>query len=117
MSRGPYPGRTLADALPIAAIRGTVHMVRLARGSLYDIVISTAVPVAFVRVKYADRILLTLAEAEVFYCETIIGLRAIVSTENISRELWLRSRHGTWRFFRVTGNGLVELTRDGRLLQ
>jgi hypothetical protein len=117
MSRGPYPGRTLASALPIAAIRGTVHLIRLARGSLYDIVISTAVPVAFVRVKYADRILLTLAEAEEFYYEAITGLRAIVSTENISRELWLRSRHGTWRFFRVMKTGLVELSRDGKPLR
>ena len=113
MSRGPYPGRTLAGALPIAAIRGTVHLVREARGGLYDLVIPTAVPVAFVRVKYADRILLTLAEAEVFYREVIIGLRSIVSTENISRELWLRSRHGTWRFFRVMKTGLVELSQNG----
>ena len=83
MSRGPYPGRTLAGALPIAAIRGTVHMVRQARGGLYDLVIPTAVPVAFVRVMYADRILLTLAEAEECYRGVIIGLRSIISTENI----------------------------------
>jgi hypothetical protein len=117
MSRGPYPGRTLAAALPIAAIRGTVHRIRLARGSLYDFVISTAVPVAFVRVKYTDRILLTLEEAEKYYHEAITGLRAIVSTENISRELWVRSRHGTWRFFRVMKTSLVELSRDGMPLK
>ena len=117
MTRGPYPGRTLASALPIAETRGTVQMVRLARESLYDIVISTAVPVAFVRVKYADRIFLTLAEAEEFYRDTITGLRAIVSTENISRELWLRSRHGTWRFFRVLKTGLAELSRNGMPLE
>jgi hypothetical protein len=32
----------------------------------------------------------------------------------ISRELWLRSKHGTWWFFRVMAEGLVELGRDGR---
>ncbi len=117
MSRGPHPGRTLAAALPIAEIRGMVHRIRSARGSLYDIVIATAVPVAFVRVKYADRIHLTLAETEEFYREAIDGLHAIVSTENISRELWLRSRHGTWRFFRVINIGLVELSRDGTPLR
>lgn len=101
------------DALPIAAIRGTVHLVRQARGGLYDLVIPTAVPIAFVRVKYADRIRMTLAEAEAFYRETIVGLRSIMATEHISRELWLRSRHGTWRFFRVAKTGLVELSRNG----
>lgn len=117
MSRGPYPGRTLAAALPIAEIRGMVQRIRSARESLYDIVIATAVPVAFVRVKYADRIHLTLAETEEYYREAITGLRSIVSAENISRELWLRSRHGTWRFFRVMKTGLVELSRDGMLLK
>jgi hypothetical protein len=113
MSRGRYPGRTLAAALPIAEIRGVVHKIRSARESLYDMVIATAVPVAFVRVKYADRIDLTLAETEEFHREAINRLHAIVSTENISRELWLRSRHGTWRFFRVMKTGLVELSRAG----
>jgi hypothetical protein len=117
MSRGPYPGRTLAAALPIAEIRGVVHRIRSARGSLYDIVIATAVPVAFVRLKYADRIHMTLAETEEFHRDAINGLRAIVSTENISRELWLRTRHGTWRFFRVMGTGLVELSRNGMPLE
>ncbi|MFA4848451.1 MAG: hypothetical protein WC626_01865, partial [Methanoregula sp.] len=34
----------------------------------------------------------------------------------ISRELWLRSRHGTWRFFRLTSEYLVELGQDGHPL-
>lgn len=117
MSRGRYPGRTLAAALPIAEIRGMVQKVRSARGSLYDIVIATAVPVAFVRVKYADRIDLTIEETEEFHREAIGRLRTIVSTEKISRELWLRSRHGTWRFFRVLKTGLVELSRNGMPLE
>ena len=117
MSRGPYPGRTLAAALPIAEIRGTVQKIRSARESMYDIVISTAVPVAFVRVKRSDRILLSLEEAEVLHVEAITGLRSIVSAENISRELWLRSRHGTWRFFRIMKTALIELSRNGMPLE
>jgi hypothetical protein len=117
MSRGPYPGRTLAAALPIAEIRGNVQKIRSARESMYDIVIATAVPVAFVRVKYADRIDLTLAQTEEFHRVSINRLRAIISTEKISRELWLRSRHGTWRFFRILKTGLVELSRNGMPLE
>lgn len=116
MSRGPHPGRTLAGAIPIAQLRGTVHVVRRAHESQYDLVIAATVPVAFIRVKYADRILVSLQDIEARHRDAIAGLRAMVSAENISRELWLRSRHGTWRFFRIETTGLVEISRDGRPL-
>jgi hypothetical protein len=32
----------------------------------------------------------------------------------ITAELWLRSKHGTRRFFLVTLAGLVEIDRDGK---
>ena len=116
MSRGPRSPRTLADAIQVAGRRGVVHVVQKARESLYDIVISAAVPAAFVRVKYAERILLALPEVEFLYRDAIAGLRTLASPDTISRELWLHSRHGTWRFFRVLEPGLAEISADGRLL-
>jgi hypothetical protein len=32
-------------------------------------------------------------------------------------ELWIRSRHGTWRFFQVTPSFMVEIDRDGKRLE
>ncbi|MDP3563158.1 MAG: hypothetical protein Q8R70_01570 [Methanoregula sp.] len=31
-------------------------------------------------------------------------------------ELWIRSRHGTWRFFQVMPSALVEVDREGNRL-
>ncbi len=43
-------------------------------------------------------------------------LRIIARDAAITAELWLRSKHGTWRFFLVTPNSLVEIDRDGKRL-
>ncbi len=32
-------------------------------------------------------------------------------------ELWIRSRHGTWRFFQVTRSTLVEIDRKGKRIE
>jgi hypothetical protein len=44
------------------------------------------------------------------------GLRIIASSPAISRELWICSPRGNFRFFRVLADSLVELDRDGQLL-
>jgi hypothetical protein len=84
--------------------------------SLYDLTIISAVPVVFVRVKFAARILASLQEIIAEFRDAILRLRSIPQDAAISRELWLRSKHGTWRLFRVAADGLTELDRDGRPL-
>jgi len=41
-------------------------------------------------------------------------LRIIARDAAITAELWLRSKHGIWRFFLVTPNSLVEIDREGK---
>ena len=48
--------------------------------------------------------------------EEITRLRIIARDAAITAELWLRSKHGTWRFFLVTPNSLVEIDRKGKRL-
>ena len=43
-------------------------------------------------------------------------LRVIARDAAITAELWLRSKHGTWRFFLVTPSTLVEIDRDRKRL-
>ncbi|MEN6442170.1 MAG: hypothetical protein ABFC71_00260 [Methanoregula sp.] len=117
MSRGPRPRRALSDAVIIAQQRGTVQQhAGNAPESLYDFAIVGTTPVAFVRVKFAARILETISHIAEDFQDEIRRLRAVARDAAISLELWLRSRHGTWRFFRVTGDGLAELDRNGRPL-
>ncbi len=46
--------------------------------------------------------------------EAILQLKAVTRDTAISLELWLRSKHGTWWFFRVTADGIAGPGRDGR---
>ena len=35
----------------------------------------------------------------------------------VTAELWIRSKHGTWRFFLVTPDFLVEIDREGKRIE
>ena len=114
MSRGRRPYLTIRDAIPIARLRGMVQMAESGPESLYDFTIAGTKPVAFVRVKFSEHILAMLEDVA-WDCHDEIGrLRLITQDSAISCELWLRSRYGTWRFFRVTIDAILELGRDGR---
>jgi hypothetical protein len=114
MNRGPPSRRALAEAIPIAHQRGTIQMAGRGQENLYDFTIVSVIPVAFVRVSYCPRIHAPVPELAVEFHEKLIQLGMVTRHESISRELWLRSRHGKWRFFRFNGECLVELGRDGQ---
>ena len=116
MSRGPRPHRALAEAIPIAQVRGVIQMSGLGPERVFDIAIISKVPVAFARVMFAPEILATIQQLAVDFKEEIAQLRIIARDAAITAELWLRSKHGTWRFFLVTPNSLVEIDRGGNRL-
>ena len=116
MSRGPPSHRALADAIPIARQRGTIQTAGRGPEKLYDFTIVSVLPVAFVRVTYCARIHAPVAELAMEFQDILIRLRSITRHEAISRELWLRSRHGTWRYFRLIADYLIELSKDGQPL-
>lgn len=115
MSRGPRPLVTLRDAIPIALQRGAIQLAARGTELLYDFTISETKPkpVAFVSVKYTEQIRATLEEITRDCEDRIRQLRSVAQDTAVSCELWLHSRYGTWRFFRVTADALVELGRDG----
>ena len=116
MSRGPRPHRALAEAMPIAQLRGVVQMSGLGPERIFDISIVSRLPITFVRVMFAPQILAAIVEIADDFKDEITQLRIIARDAAITAELWLRSKHGTWRFFLVTGTGLVELDREGKTL-
>lgn len=116
MSRGPRPHRALAEAMPIAQVRGIVQMSGLGPERIFDISIVSKLPITFTRVMFAPHILAAIAEIADDFKDEITQLRIIARDAAITAELWLRSKHGTWRFFLVTGTGLVELDREGKPL-
>ena len=116
MSRGPRPHRALTEAIPIAKARGIVQLGLSGPERVFDIAIVSKVPVAFARVMFAPEILATIQQLADDFKEEIAQLRIIARDAAITAELWLRSKHGTWRFFLVTPNSLVEIDRDGNRL-
>jgi hypothetical protein len=80
---------------------------------IFDIAIISKVPVTFARIMFAPSILATIQKLANDFKEEIAQLRIIARDAAITAELWLRSKHGTWRFFLVTPNSLVEIDRSG----
>jgi len=116
MTRGPRPHRALAEAIPIAKARGIVQLALSGPERVFDIAIISKVPVTFARVMFAPEILATIQQLADDFKEEIAQLRIIARDAAITAELWLRSKHGTWRFFLVTPNSLVEIDREGKPL-
>jgi hypothetical protein len=117
MSRGPRPHRALAEAIPIAKARGIIQLAMSGPERIFDIAIVSKIPVTFSRVMFAPAILATVHELADYYRQEIAQLRLIARDAAITAELWLRSKHGTWRFFLVTPNSLVEIDREGKRLE
>jgi hypothetical protein len=111
---GPRPHRALTDAIVIARLRGKVQAAVRGPEARYHFTIDSTTSGAFVRVRFTPRILATPADIAYFFRDEILRLRAIMRDVALTRELWLRSKHGTWRFFRVMAEGLVEIDRFGQ---
>ena len=116
MRRGPRPHKALAEAIPIAKGRGIIQLAVSGPERIFDIAIISKIPVTFTRVLFAPEILATTRQLADDFKEEIAQLRIIARDAAITSELWLRSKHGTWRFFLVTPDALVEIDREGKPL-
>lgn len=115
MKRGRPATKGLDDATAIARKRGCVMQIVYASDSVCDFLIRTAALVIFVRAVRFDKIVAPVSEIE-HACRGIIAeLRLFPRSEQIRLELWIYSRHGTYRFFRLTGAGLEEIRQDGEV--
>jgi hypothetical protein len=117
MTRGPRPPKAIDEAIPIAKARGIIQLTMSGPERIYDISIISKIPVTFSRVMFAPQILATIHELADYYRKEIAQLRLIARDAAITAELWIRSKHGTWRFFLVTPDFLVEIDRDGKRIE
>ena len=113
MSRGPVPRTAKDEALPIAAKRGLVMRYQRRRGDICDFSVMSPGLVSFVC--SMRLLLLTSTPGDILhdFAAAIGRLRFIASSPAISRELWLRTPRGAWRFFRVLDESILELGPDG----
>jgi hypothetical protein len=116
MARGRRPLIALSEAKHIAEKRGDVRYFRHEPDMICSFVIYIVGLVAHVRVRRVERIRITPAWLEREAAADLAALRFIVSSPEISRELWIYTPKGTFRFFRVLANSLAELDRNGQLM-
>lgn len=116
MSRGPLPSKGFDAALPVARARGHVEHFRRMRGNTADLMVSGGGILAVIRLQNAPRLYGTIAEIAREFYHAIARLRVHPAGGPVSRELWLYSRYGVLRFFRVEEAGIVELGADGKEL-
>ena len=116
MSRGPPPAKGLDAALPVARARGNVMFFRRMRGSTADLMVSGSGMLAIILLRFASRLYGTPAEIALEFYDAVAVLRLHPAGGPVSRELWLYSRHGVLRFFRVEDDGIVELRADGSVM-
>jgi hypothetical protein len=113
MSRGPVPDKGLGVAIPLAERRGRVLFFRRASQDFCDFMIAGAGFITFVRLRLAGRLRGTIEEISAEFFETIAGLGMFPGSGQIFRELWLYSRRGALRFFRLGAAGLEEIDYFG----
>jgi hypothetical protein len=114
MRRGPRGQQTLDGAVDIARERGLVHVIAPGRDTLFDLAITMIIPMVFVRAKFTEKICAAIDDITADFHEEIRRLRLVAQDSAHTCELWLRSRYGTWRFFRVTRDTVVEIQKNGQ---
>ncbi|NMB78666.1 MAG: hypothetical protein GYA23_06175 [Methanomicrobiales archaeon] len=113
VTRGRPPTQGIRQAVMLARARGIVMEIRQTNESPAVLVITGNSRVTFVRIRRIESIRRSPAEIEAEDREAIALLRTIPGNNTISRELWVYSKFGTWRFFSVEDGWLLEIHRDG----
>lgn len=116
MARGRKPLIALSQAKLIAEKRGEVRNFRDEPDMICSFVIYIAGLVAHVRVRRVERIRIDPAWLEREAAADLRALRFIASSPQISRELWIYTPKGAFRFFRVLPDSLAELDPSGQLM-
>lgn len=113
MTRGPLPVKAIRKAMENAAARGNVMDRDLFQRSRIGFIIFCAMLTVFVRVRRCRCHLMSPEDCAAEYRIDVLILRRIPLTGVVARELWLLTPWGTWQYFRVLDDRLVEVRADG----
>jgi hypothetical protein len=109
MTRGPKPVLAIQEAREIAGERGEMLIT-----SHYNFIIFCLGCTIFVRIRRVHSHISTPQDIMTMFRNDILQLRILPKTPVTSRELWVLSPWGTWQYFRVDDEQLIEIRRDGR---
>jgi len=103
-------------AIPLGFLRGDVMVFVPAVTNLGEFLIAGNGWFVLVSIRPASRLHMSLAGIEAEYSDVIAGLRSVREGDQVSSELWLYSRYGAFRHFRVSATGLAEINAYGEPL-
>lgn len=116
MTRGPQPQKAIQKAHDIGSRRGTVINALYASENLIDLTVFCAYVTVFVKVKRSRSNIRDLRDIMAQYPREIMQLRKIPQTVVAYRELWVLSPHGSWSYYRIYDDAIVEVRCDGTVI-
>lgn len=113
MTRGRRPLNALDEAVEIAGPRGNVVRVSGRRNNAFDFIIIEEFRVVFVKVKRSQTSFTYPMEILYKYQREVASLHRVALTRATAREFWCRAPDGSWQFFLVRHDFVVEVRADG----
>jgi hypothetical protein len=113
MTRGRPVTTALDVAIHIARLRGTVMTFKPGPENFAHLLIRSPGTITFVLIRYASHLHGTPEEIEAMCQDTLVLLRSVPGSGPLVRELWLYSRYGGWRYFRVEDACITEISGNG----
>lgn len=109
MTRGRPPRQATREAMGIAEKYGAPRDISAGKGSLGDLAIFCRNVTIFVRVKRTRSHISDRRDVVTKFKKEILGLLKIPQTSVVLREIWVRSPRGSWQYFRVLDNDILEI--------
>jgi hypothetical protein len=116
MTRGRQPLIALKEAQDFAMKRGQVLMISGERSDHFNLIIFTGSRVTFVKVKRTLSHISDPRDILHDYRREIRHLARIPQNAVAAREFWVRSPRGSWQFFLIGNDRVVEIQADGTII-
>ena len=113
MTKGRRPLRAIDEAVDSANGRGDVEELVSKRGGAFDFIINEPDRVVYVKVKRSQSSFTYALEVLHKYQREIASLHRVALTNVTAREFWVRSPNGTWQYFLVRHDSILEIRADG----
>jgi hypothetical protein len=113
MTPGPLPAVAILKAITIAGGRGIVLERDLFERAHLGFILICPGLTTFVKVRRTRCRLASPEDCAAHYRRDILYLRQIPLTGVITRELWLLSPWGTWQYFRILDDRVIEIRNNG----
>lgn len=113
MTRGKPPEKAIDEASKIAGRRGEFILIPGTRGDSFDIIIFEKFRTVFVKVKRSLTKFTWPGAVLHQYQREIAHVHRVPLTEVTAREFWVRNPKGTWQFFLIRHDSVVEIRADG----